>query len=257
MADTGASLRQAARAGDGRPSAGRVPGVLEAHLVVLPASLAREFVAFCEDNPLACPVLSVGKPGDPMLASLGADIDARTDAPAYLLGAGGMLRPEAELMDVWEKDSVVIALAGWSAAAYAMAVAGIRFREPAPGQVEPTYRSWIPVAPVARFNGDLAVSMRPVDRDDERRASSIAGRIQQGPGAPIHRGHPAHLGVLDALMPDWGEAVPPRSGEECLFWASPVTALTVLEAARLPFFATTAPGCPVVTDIRVDQPRWR
>jgi uncharacterized protein YcsI (UPF0317 family) len=41
-----------------------------------------------------------------------------------------------------------------------------------------------------------------------------------------------------------------------LFWACGLTALAALEAARLPAFATHAPGCMLVTDLHEEIPAW-
>jgi len=77
--DPGA-LRAEARAGRfAGTSAGHCPGFAQANLVVLPRSLAFDFLVFAQRNPKPCPVLEVLDPGDPepRLTAPGADV--RTD----------------------------------------------------------------------------------------------------------------------------------------------------------------------------------
>ena len=44
------------------PTAGAAPGFVQANLVVLPKSLAADFLLFCQRNPKPCPLLSVSDP---------------------------------------------------------------------------------------------------------------------------------------------------------------------------------------------------
>jgi uncharacterized protein YcsI (UPF0317 family) len=83
-ATAAAELRRAIRAGAfAGLTTGLVPGAVQVNLVLLPSRYADDFVAFCRANEAACPVLAVGRPGDPTLPGLGDDIDVRTDCPAY------------------------------------------------------------------------------------------------------------------------------------------------------------------------------
>ena len=66
---------------------GLAPGYVQANLAIVPSAYAGDFVAFCRANARACPVIAVGAPGDPCLPSLGADLDVRTDLPAYLVSS--------------------------------------------------------------------------------------------------------------------------------------------------------------------------
>ena len=77
-------LRQACREGQFRSTtSAQAPGFEQANIVVLPQSHADDFHKFCDLNPQACPLLGVGKPGDPVLPDLGRDIDIRRDLPRY------------------------------------------------------------------------------------------------------------------------------------------------------------------------------
>ncbi len=56
--------RRAIRNGEQRgPTAGLAPGFVQANLMILPQSLAGEFLLFCQRNPKPCPLLAVGEPG--------------------------------------------------------------------------------------------------------------------------------------------------------------------------------------------------
>lgn len=71
--------------------------------------------------------------------------------------------------------------------------------------------------------------------------------------APVHLGDPGRIGIADVLQPDWGDAVDIADGELPVFWACGVTPQAVVEAARLPFCITHAPGHMLVTDWRDHQ----
>jgi uncharacterized protein YcsI (UPF0317 family) len=252
MSESGLAFRRLVREGYRGSSLGRARSHLQANLFVLPAEAAREFVRFCEENPAALPLLAVGRRGDPRLPELGDDLDVRTDLPGYLLHRNGVATPAEHLMAAWRKDLVAIATGSWCGAEAALARAGISMRHAERGLQPPVFRSWIPAVPAGRFAANLAVAMRPFAPEDVRRVSFITGRLPRSHGGPVHRGHPAHLGILDPATPDWGEALAPEGGEECLFWASEQTGLVALEKAGLPFYATHAPGCLLVTDLVED-----
>lgn len=249
MSESGLAFRQLVRGGYRGLSVGRARGHVQANLVVLPADAAKEFVRFCEENPAACPLLAVSRKGDPRLPELGLDLDVRTDLPGYMLYRDGVATPVEHLMAAWRKDMVAVAIGCWFGAEAALSRAGIRMRHVELGIQGPLFRTWIPAVPAGRFGGNLVVSMRPFAQEDVRRVSFITGRLPRSHGAPMHRGHAAHLGILDIEKPDWGEVLLPEPGEECLFWACGLTALTALEASGLPYYATHAPGCMLVTDL--------
>jgi uncharacterized protein YcsI (UPF0317 family) len=251
------TLRLAARQGafTGR-TVGRARGFVQANLVVLPAAEAEAFVAFCAANPIACPLLAVGAPGDPRLPGLGEDIDVRADLPAYLLHRDGVPTQVADLHATWRADSVAIAIGCWFGAEAALAAAGVRLRHVELGLQGPLFRSNRAAVPAGRFAGPLVVSMRPFALADVPRVIDITARLPRSHGAPIHAGDPAVLGIHDPASPDWGEALLPEPGEQTLFWACGLTALAALEAAGLPGFATHAPGCMLVTDLPEELPAW-
>jgi uncharacterized protein YcsI (UPF0317 family) len=257
MSETGRDIRSAARHGGFRGrTVGRARGFVQANLVVLPADAATEFVAFCEANPVACPLLAVGAAGDPRLPALGADLDIRTDLPAYLLHRHGVPTEVPDLIAAWRPDSVAIAIGCWFGAEAALAAHGVRLRHVELGLQGPLFRTTRPARPAGRFAGPIVASMRPFASADVARVTAITARLPRSHGAPLHRGDPALLGIADATRPDWGEVLLPEPGEETLFWACGLTALAALEAAGLPDFATHAPGCMLVTDLPEEIPPW-
>jgi uncharacterized protein YcsI (UPF0317 family) len=247
--ETGLDVRMAARAGYGGLTVGRAPGRVQANLVLLPKPWAEDFAGFCRANPIACPVLAIGRAGSPELPSLGADIDLRTDLPAYLVHEGGTARRVADLADDWRGDLVAFAIGCWFGAEAALRAANVRLRHVELGIQGPLFRTNRPAVPAGRFRGPLAVSMRPFAREDVARVIAITARLPLSHGAPVHRGDPAILGITDLDHPDWGEPLHPEAGEEPLFWACGLTALSALQAAGLPFFITHAPGAMLVTDL--------
>jgi uncharacterized protein YcsI (UPF0317 family) len=104
------------------------------------------------------------------------------------------------------------------------------------------------------FHGPLVVSMRPFANSDTRRVTEITAKLPRSHGAPIHQGDPAALGIGDVDHPDWGEPLPLQPHETALFWPCGLTSLAALQAARLPFFITHAPGAMLVTDIKEEIP---
>jgi len=69
-------------------------------------------------------------------------------------------------------------------------------------------------------------------------------------GAPVHIGLPELIGISDLAKPDYGDPVPVEADEIPVFWACGVTPQSVIQAAKVPFAITHAPGLMLVTDLR-------
>jgi uncharacterized protein YcsI (UPF0317 family) len=218
MSETGRDVRRAARTGTftGR-TVGRARGFVQANLAVLPAEAAGEFVAFCQANPLAWPLLAVGAPGDPLLPALGDDIDLRTDLPGYLLHRHGVATALADLREAWQPDWVGVAIGCWFGAEAALAAHGVRLRHVELGLQGPLFRTVMRAVPAGRFAGPVVVSMRPFAAADVPRVTAITAQLPRSHGAPLHRGDPTALGIADPSRPDWGEPLAAEPGEEALF----------------------------------------
>ncbi len=248
--ETGAMLRAAARAGWDGLTVGRARSFVQANIFLVPEAAADDFAAFVRANAQACPLLAIGRAGDPALPSLGPNIDVRTDLPAYLLHQPGEPPQRvAHLRTHWRTDLVPFAIGCWFGAEAALAAAGIRLRHVELGLQGPLFRTNRDTVPAGRFAAPLVVSMRPFAAADVAAVTAITAALPRCHGAPVHRGDPAALGIMAPGHPEWGEALLPEPGEEALFWACGLTALLALEQAGLPF-ASHAPGAMLVTDLK-------
>jgi uncharacterized protein YcsI (UPF0317 family) len=249
-----AELRRAIRAGRfAGLTTGFAPGYVQANLAVLPAEEAEDFVAFCRANTRACPVLAVGKPGDPRLPELGDDLDIRTDLPAYWVYRNGMRAEKVrDMSPFWRDDHVAIAIGCWFSMEDALLREGVRLRHLELGIQGPLFRSNQQSVPVGRFGGALVVSMRPFASHQVETAKAVTARFPRVHGAPIHEGDPAPLGIADLESPDFGEPMALMADEVALYWGCGLTALAALERSGLPFFITHAAGAMLVTDLRND-----
>jgi uncharacterized protein YcsI (UPF0317 family) len=244
------ALRAAIRAGRHHAhTVGLAPGRVQGNLVVLPQSLAGDFMRFCQRNPKPCPLLAVTEPGDPIARELGEDIDLRTDVPRYRVWREGVLEGEVDdLRTLWRDDWVGFVLGCSFSFEQALLDDGIPLRHVAEGRNVAMYRTSIPTSPAGRFSGPLVVSMRPMTPAHAIRAVQVTSRFPSVHGAPVHFGDPAAIGIADLSRPDYGDAVDILPGEVPVFWACGVTPQAALIAARPEVCVTHAPGCMLVTD---------
>src|SRR5207247_6598607 len=84
---------------------------VQGNVVILPRSYAEDFLRYCQRNPKPCPLLAVSEPGDEMLATLGADIDIRSDVPRYRVWRRGELVDEpTDIAAQWRDDLVTFVI---------------------------------------------------------------------------------------------------------------------------------------------------
>ena len=250
-----AELRRAIRAGTfSGLTTGQAPGAVQVNLAVLPLRHADDFLAFCHANEAACPVLAVGRPGDPTLPALGDDLDVRTDCPSYWVHRDGV-RSEAvnDISSLWRDDLVSVAIGCWFSMEDALLRAGVRLRHIELGLQGPLMRTNRATASVGRFGGPLVVSMRPFAANEVQTVKTVTGRFPRLHGAPIHEGDPRELGIVGFDHPDFGERIDPLPEEVPLYWGCGLTALCALEQARIPLFITHAAGAMLVTDMRNEE----
>ncbi len=244
-------VRREIRAGRYRgQTAGLAPGRLQCNLVVLPERHALDFLRFCQRNPKACPLVGVSDTGDPILRTLGPDIDVRSDLPGYTLYREG--RESAQLDDIthlWRDDFVAFALGCSFSFERALVEAGIALRHIEQNKTVPMFRTAIDTVPAGPFSGGLVVSMRPIRKADLERAASISRRYPQAHGGPVHSGTPEAIGIADVMRPDWGDPIEILADETPVFWACGVTPQNALTAARLPLCITHTPGRMLITDV--------
>ncbi len=227
------ALRREIRAGRfAGQTAGQAPGAVQANLAILPRDWADDFLRFCQRNPKPCPVLAVGEPGDPALPALGADIDLRTDLPAYCVFRDGQLVAEVtDLREVWRDDLVGFAIGCSFSFEEALVQAGVPLWHLRQGCDVAVYRTSIPCQPAGRFSGNLIVSMRPFTPADAIRAIQVTSRFPNVHGAPVHFGDPAAIGIADIDRPDFGPRQEFAPGQVPVFWGCGVTPRAAIAAA--------------------------
>src|SRR5438045_8427782 len=109
---TGRDARLACRRGALHGSTGGVaPGYVQGNLAILPQDLAADFLRFCQANPKPCPIIGGSDVGDPHVPALGADLDIRTELPAYRVWKDGALVDAPGDVSAWRRgdpDACVI-----------------------------------------------------------------------------------------------------------------------------------------------------
>jgi uncharacterized protein YcsI (UPF0317 family) len=250
-ASEGWTLRQKIR-NDGWASqtSGQAYGHVQGNVAILPADLADDFLRFCLRNPKPCPVLAVSDRGNPLLSTLGRDVDIRTDVPRYRIWEAGRLVGEPlDIRDLWRDDLVTFVLGCSFSFEQALAEAGIEMRHWTQGCNVPMFLTSQQTVAAGPFAGPLVVSMRPMTPANAVKAVQITSRFNAVHGAPVHIGKPEMLGIRDLQRPDFGEPVEIRDDELPVFWACGVTPQAVVMSARPPLCITHAPGHMLVTDL--------
>jgi len=249
---TGRDARLAARAGEFKgQTAGVAPGYVQGNLAILPASLAGDFLRFCQLNPKPCPLLAASAPGDHRLPTLADDLDIRTDLPRYRVFARGEVIDEpADVRRHWRDDLVAFVLGCSFSFEEALIEGGIELRHITCNATVPMYRTSIATVPAGPFHGPMVVSMRPMKPADAIRAIQITTRFPAVHGAPVHIGKPEQIGIADLGKPDWGDPIPVHADEIPVFWACGVTPQSVVATVKPEFCITHYPGSMLVTDRR-------
>ena len=249
-----AELRSAIRAGRYRAhTAGLGAGFLQANLVILPEGHALDFMRFCQRNPKPCPLVGVSDTGDPLMRTLGRDIDIRTDVPAYnIYRAGRLERSATDIRDVWSDDMVAFALGCSFTFEHALMRAGIGLWHVENDKTVPMFRSAIACVPAGPFRADMVVSLRAIPQTRLDDATAISRAFPLAHGAPVHAGDPAAIGIGDLGRPDWGDPAPLPPDHVPVFWACGVTPQVAIAAAAPPVCITHKPGHMLITDIPED-----
>lgn len=248
--DVRAAIRTGAYSGH---TAGLAAGKLQCNLAILPERYALDFLRFCQRNPKPCPLVGVGDTGNPMLPTLGADIDIRTDVPKYRVFRDGTLSDEVtDISHVWADDLVTVALGCSFTFENALLRHNIPVRHIEDAKNVPMFRSSIALSPAGPFGGQMVVTMRPIPLAQIDQARDISAKFPHAHGAPIAIGDPHAIGITDLGQPDWGDAVDIKDGEIPVFWACGVTPQNVLLDAGLPVCITHSPGHMLIADVAED-----
>lgn len=248
-------MRRQIREGKWRkPTAGLVPGYVQANLVILPRDLAYDFLLFAQRNPKPCPIIEVTDAGSPEPRSSAPEADLRTDVPGYRIYRHGKLAGEVtDLLAVWAQDSVAFLLGCSFTFETALLQAGIPIRHLEEGKNVPMFTTSVPCVPAGMFRGPLVVTMRPIPAPLVSRAVQISGRYPGVHGSPVHIGDPTAIGIRDLGRPDFGDPVTIRPGEIPVFWACGVTPQVVAMQVKPPLMLTHAPGYMFITDLRNEE----
>ncbi|WP_299847997.1 putative hydro-lyase [uncultured Roseovarius sp.] len=231
-------------------TAGLGAGMLQANLAIMPTSHALDFMRFCQRNPKPCPLSGVSDTGNPMMFTLGEDIDIRTDVPLYNIYRDGRLDATVtDITEFWRDDFVAFALGCSFTFENALQQAGIRLWHIDNNTTVPMFRSGIDTVPAGPFSGKMVVSMRMVPEERVTQAAEISRKYPLAHGAPVHWGDPAEIGIDDLSRPDWGDPAPIQDGHVPVFWACGVTPQVAIENAGLPICITHKPGAMLITDV--------
>ncbi|RQM47165.1 putative hydro-lyase [Paraburkholderia bannensis] len=231
------------------PTTGYADGFMQANLAILPKAYADDFQEFCLRNPKSCPLVGVGKPGNPGLEGLGA-IDIRTDVPRYrVYRAGVHTETVDDLVDIWRDDLVTFALGCSFSFESAILQAGIEIRHISANRNVPMYVTNIPTTAAGPFHGPMVVSMRAFKPSDVIQAIVLSEKFPLAHGAPIHIGDPESIGIRDINRPEFGDPPVIEEGDILGFWACGVTPQMALQMAKPEFAITHEPGHMLVTDL--------
>src|SRR4051794_24832835 len=103
--------RLAYRSGVAASTAGVANGFVQGNLAILPEKLAASFHRFCQLNPKPCPIIGMSDVGNPLIPSLGIDLDIRTDVPRYRVWRDGEVAEEpTDITKYWRDDLVAFVL---------------------------------------------------------------------------------------------------------------------------------------------------
>ena len=231
-------------------TAGLAKQRLQANLVIMPVEYALDFMRFCQRNPKPCSLVGVSDTGNPMMFTLGTDIDVRTDAPSYNVYKEGHLEGTfTDIVDLWCDNFVAFALGCSFTFEYALQQAGIPLWHIDKNKVAPMFRTNIQTVPAGLFCGEMVVSMRAIPDDKLELAQEISRQYSLSHGAPVHLGNPDMIGIANVANPDWGDQMPIKEGETPVFWACGVTPQVAIEYAGIPTCITHTPGHMLITDV--------
>src|ERR1700750_2734031 len=151
------------RAGLAETTSGVANGYVQGNLVLLPEAYASAFHRFCQLNPKPCPIIGMSDVGNPMIPSLGADLDIRTDVPRYRVWRDGEVADEpTDVIAHWRDDLVAFVLGCSFSFEEALMAEGIPLRHVEHKVRVPMYRTNIACTPAGPVAGAGVGSMRPV-----------------------------------------------------------------------------------------------
>lgn len=236
------------------PTPGLALGYVQANLVILPYSLAFEFLLFCQRNPKSCPILDVTDIGNPEPKYIAPGADIRTDLPSYKLYRHGKLITEVTAINEYWRDDLVGFLIGCSFSfENAMLNCGLPLRHIEDKKNVSMYKTTIKCNSTKIFTSNLVVSMRPIAANKIVRALEITSRYYKAHGSPIHIGNPEAIGIKNLDQPDYGDAITIKNDEVPVFWACGVTTQLAVENAKPELAITHSPGHMFVSNLKDEE----
>ena len=189
-------------------TSGHASGFVQANLVILKASDARDFATFCDRNSKACPLIETLSPGDPVPKQSAPGADIRTDLPRYRVFRDGHTAGDlSNIIDIWEDDFVAFLLGCSFTAEEALGRAGLQPRHVNETGIVSMFRTNKQTIPAGKFCGPMVVSMRPYSAENAQLAAQVTKKYPLAHGAPVQIGNPAELGITNINMPDYGAPV--------------------------------------------------
>jgi uncharacterized protein YcsI (UPF0317 family) len=223
-------------------------GYAQTNLVIVPKSLAFEFLLFCHRNPNPCPVIDVTDPGDYHPRFLAPEADLRTDLPRYRVFKNGVIIDEPlDIIKYWDENLVAFLLGCSTNFDSSLRAANVQYRYIG------DFITDLECVPAGCFHGAMVVSTRLFNTSyDGIRAIQITSRNLAAHGPPVYIGNPENIGIKDIYHPDMlysDEKIHPiKSNEIIMNWACGVTPQIVALSSRIPFMISHYPGHMFVTD---------
>lgn len=234
-----------------KPTAGMCSGYAQANLVILPKSLAYDFLLFTQRNPKSCPILEVSDVGSRSLKYIAKDVDIAKDIPKYRVYEDGVLTGEyTDIEHLWQDDFVSF-LIGCSFSFESELIKNqIEIRHISENCNVPMFITNIECKEAGIFNGNMVVSMRPIPYNQVVKAVNVTSLYPKVHGAPIHIGNPNEIGIKDINTPDFGDCVSIKENEVPVFWPCGVTPQSVVMNVKPKIVITHSPGHMLITDIK-------
>ena len=231
-----------------RPTAGECPGYIQMNMVALPKEFAKGFEAFAKENSKAIPVLEVISEGHhSKILAPGADI--LKEIPKYnILRDGVLVESVTDITPYYTPDLVFFLIGCSFSFENALIENGMPLRHVDQQKNVAMYNTNIKLKPVAGFEGEMVVSMRPIKKEKVADACVVTSHYPHMHGSPIQVGYPEMIGINDVAKPDYGDAIEIKADEIPLFWPCGVTPQNVITSMKLPFAITHSPGHMFVTD---------
>lgn len=239
-----------------KPTAGMCSGYAQANLVILPKSLAYDFLLFTQRNPKSCPILEVSDVGSRSLKYIAKDVDIAKDIPKYRVYEDGVLTGEyTDIEHLWQDDFVSF-LIGCSFSFESELIKNqIEIRHISENCNVPMFITNIECKEAGIFNGNMVVSMRPIPYNQVVKAVNVTSLYPKVHGAPIHIGNPNEIGIKDINTPDFGDCVSIKENEVPVFWPCGVTPQSVVMNVKPKIVITHSPGHMLITDIKNEDLR--